>query len=201
MWNERTNEIIDLICLTMLIVGTLGNLLGLIVFSSQKFRRTRYGRLALISFLINILCVFRYSLLIHSKSRLWITHYVGQSFVACKLYRLSSCLRILSAFILVTWTYERFVYVTTNSSKTNSFFQKYKFLFFTTIYLIIIGCLTGPNVYFYHQIYFLSTSIQSNQTDILSSNSFVSLRYRKLKISFLLLFVWRLDEIHRRNLR
>ncbi|CAF1373845.1 unnamed protein product [Adineta steineri] len=35
---------------------TLGNTLGIIVFSSRKFRRTTYGRLAIASLIINLLC-------------------------------------------------------------------------------------------------------------------------------------------------
>jgi hypothetical protein len=39
------NEIVDWICIIMIILGSIGNSLGLIVFSSRKFRRTTYGRL------------------------------------------------------------------------------------------------------------------------------------------------------------
>ncbi len=151
MWRQRTNEIIDWICIIMFILGTLGNSLGLIVFSSRKFRRTTYGRLAIASLIINLLCVFRYSLLLHSSIRLWITYKAGQSWFNCKLYRFSSCLRILSAFVTVAWTYERFTYVTTNFHlfKNNQFVKKYKFYFMIILSLIIITSLTGPTIYFY----------------------------------------------------
>jgi hypothetical protein len=151
MWRQRTNEIVDWICIIMFVLGTLGNILGLIVFSSRKFRRTTYGRLAIASLIINLLCVFRYSLLLHTKTRRWITYKVGQTWFNCKLYRLSSCLRILSAFVIVAWTYERFTYVTINYSffPNHPFLKRYKFYFMTFISLIIIGALTGPTVYFY----------------------------------------------------
>ena len=53
MWRQRTSEIVDWICIIMFILGTLGNTLGLIVFSSRKFRRTIYGRLAIASLIIS----------------------------------------------------------------------------------------------------------------------------------------------------
>jgi hypothetical protein len=146
-----THEIVDWICIVMIILGSLGNSLGLIVFSSRKFRRTTYGRLAIASLIINLLCVFRYSLLLHSITRRWITYKVGQSWFNCKLYRSSSCLRILSALVTVTWTYERFSYVTTNFHylMNNKYIKKYKFYFMTILSLIVVAALTGPTVYFY----------------------------------------------------
>ncbi|CAF5184804.1 unnamed protein product [Rotaria magnacalcarata] len=57
MWRQKTSEIVDWICIIMFILGTLGNTLGLIVFSSRKFRRATYGRLAIASLVINLLCV------------------------------------------------------------------------------------------------------------------------------------------------
>lgn len=151
MWRLTTAEIVDWTCIFMIILGTLGNTLGLIVFSSRKFRRTTYGRLAIASLIINLLCVFRYSLLLHTSTRLWITHKAGQSWFTCKLYRISSCLRILSAFVTVAWTYERFTYVTSNfqSLTTNQYVKKYKFYFMISFCLMIIASLTGPTIYFY----------------------------------------------------
>jgi hypothetical protein len=151
MWRQRTTEIIDWICVIMFILGTIGNTLGLIVFSSRKFRRTTYGRLAIASLIINLLCVFRYSLLLHSDARRWMTYKVGLSWFNCKLYRFSSCLRFLSAFVIVTWTYERFTYVTINYSFFPNYpcFKRYKFYFMAFISLTIVFILTGPTVYFY----------------------------------------------------
>ena len=152
MFLLTTKEIVDWICIIMIIFGSLGNSLGLIVFSSRKFRRTTYGRLALGSLFINYLCVFRYSLLLHSETRRWITYAVSQSWFNCKLYRFSSCLRILSAFITVVWTYERFIYVTKNFQffSSNQMKTKLKFLFLISLSLILIAALTGPTIYFYH---------------------------------------------------
>lgn len=176
MWRQITNDIIDWICLIMFILGTLGNILGLIVFSSRKFRRTTYGRLAITSLIINLLCVFRYSLLLHSTIRLWITYKVGQSWFICKLYRLSSCLRILSSFVIVAWTYERFTYVTIHYQlfANHRFAKRYK-LYFMGLFLFIMICLlTGPTVYFYQPVLVPTRNqlipIQQNKTLIRSIN-------------------------------
>ena len=144
---KRTTEFVDSICILMMILGLIGNVLGLIVFSSRKFRRSTYGRLAIASLIINLLCVFRYSLLLHSVIRRWITYKVGQRWFYCKLYRLSSCLRVLSSFLIVIWTYERYSYVTNNFQLISK--NKCQFALLTIISLSIIVVLTGPNVYFY----------------------------------------------------
>jgi hypothetical protein len=151
MSHSTQSEIVDFICILMIVLGSLGNTLGLIVFSSRKFRRTSYARLAIASLVINLLCVFRYSLLLHSETRRWITYKVGLSWFNCKLYRLSSCLRILSAFVTVVWTYERFTYVTSNFHFFSSHQWKVKLKFFVLISLslLLIAALTGPTVYFY----------------------------------------------------
>jgi len=169
MWRQLTNEIVDWICIIMFILGALGNTLGLIVFSSRKFRQTTYGRLAIASLIINLLCVVRYSLLLHSTTRLWITYKVGQSWFNCKLYRFSSCLRILSAFVIVAWTYERFTYVTINYSFfiNRPLFKRYKFYVMAFISFIIVFILTGPTVYFYRPtLIFLMNRTNLSQQNI-----------------------------------
>ncbi|CAF1123622.1 unnamed protein product [Rotaria sordida] len=170
MSHITTNEIFDWICIIMIIFGTIGNSLGLIVFSSRKFRQTTYGKLAITSLIINLLCVYRYSLLLHSNTRRLITYKVAQSWFNCKLYRFSSCLRILSAFVTVAWTYERFTYVTTNIRffRNTLYVKKYKFYFMTISSLIIVAALTGSTVYF-HELVSITlsshrTSYELNQT-------------------------------------
>ncbi|CAF3956691.1 unnamed protein product, partial [Rotaria sordida] len=172
MSHITTNEIFDWICIIMIIFGTIGNSLGLIVFSSRKFRQTTYGKLAITSLIINLLCVYRYSLLLHSNTRRLITYKVAQSWFNCKLYRFSSCLRILSAFVTVAWTYERFTYVTTNIRffRNTLYVKKYKFYFMTISSLIIVAALTGSTVYF-HELVSITlsshrTSYELNQTSI-----------------------------------
>ncbi|CAF2077611.1 unnamed protein product [Rotaria magnacalcarata] len=156
MWRQKTSEIVDWICIIMFILGTLGNTLGLIVFSSQKFRRATYGRLAIASLVINLLCVFRYSLLLHSNARRWLTYKVGQSWFN-------------------SWTYERFTYVAVNYRffTNRPFFKRYKFYLMTFISLIIVGILTGPTVYFYQpRLIIVPNNRSISQQDISSTISF-----------------------------
>ncbi|CAF3252382.1 unnamed protein product, partial [Rotaria sp. Silwood2] len=182
MWRQRTTEIVDWTCIIMFILGTLGNTLGLIVFSSGKFRRTTYGRLAIASLIINLLCVIRYSLLLHSNARRWLTYKVGQSWFNCKLYRFSSCLRVLSALVIVAWTYERFTYVTINYRffTNRPFVKRYKFYFMAFISLIIVGILTGPTVYFYQP----RLIILSNHRIIFQQNTTSTTSFRLLNSSY-----------------
>ncbi|CAF1286245.1 unnamed protein product [Rotaria sp. Silwood1] len=175
MWHQGTTKIVDWICIIMFILGILGNSLGLIIFSSRKFRRTTYGRLAIASLIINLLCVIRYSLLLHSNARRWLTYKVGQSWFNCKLYRFSSCLRVLSALVIVAWTYERFTYVTINYRffTNRPFVKRYKFYFMAFISLIIVGILTGPTVYFYESRLSIYSNYQIKfQQNITSTTSF-----------------------------
>lgn len=152
MFNRKSpTDLVDSICLSMILLGTLGNILGLIVFLSKKFRRTSYGRLAAVSLLINLFCVYRYSLLLHSKTRRWISDQAGLNWLVCKLYRLSSCLRILSSLVTVVWTYERFVFVTDRRhlfSRTSSIRLLRSVLIVSSICLVVV-LLTGPTIYFY----------------------------------------------------
>lgn len=176
MWLERTIEIVDWICIVMFILGTLGNSLGLIVFCSRKFRGTTYGRLAIASLIINLLCVVRYSCLLHSTTRQWITYQVAQSWFNCKLYRFSSCLRILSSFVLVTWTYERFTYVTShlNLFTNHPVIRRYKFYLIGVLSLIIIGSLTGPTVYFYEIQQFIDPRTDQRYSQFIRTTEMVA---------------------------
>ncbi|CAF1262693.1 unnamed protein product [Didymodactylos carnosus] len=151
----------------MFILGLFGNISGIIVFSSRKFRHSTYGRLALASLFINLLCVFRYSLILHSDTRRWIANWAGYTWFNCKLYRFSSCLRILSAWITVFWTYDRFSYVTRVFQRflNQSHFKRYKYYCMTFITLIIVLLVTGPTVYFYDSRYTSTVFRQGVITD------------------------------------
>lgn len=144
----------DWICVILFILGFIGNLLGLVVFSSRRFRCcTTYAVLALTSFSINLICIIRYSLLIHSTTRRWLSDYVvSVHWLTCKIYRLSSSFRVLAAWVTVFWVIERFVYVTSRLNllhkRRESFqvFQNHKYLFMITIALIMVSIVTGPTL-------------------------------------------------------
>ncbi|CAF0822945.1 unnamed protein product [Rotaria sordida] len=148
---------IDWICVILFILGFIGNLLGLIVFSSRRFRCcSTYASLALASFSINLICVIRYTLLLHSTTRRWLSdNFVGIHWLTCKIFRLSSSFRVLAAWITVFWVIERFVYVTSrlhllyNRDEKFHFLKKYKYLCMIIIALIMVIIVSGPTVIFF----------------------------------------------------
>jgi len=148
--------VIDWICIILFVLGFIGNVLGLVVFSSRRFRCcSTYATLALISFTINLICIVRYSLILHSTTRRWLSEYVvNTQWLTCKFYRLSSSFRVLAAWVTVFWVIERFIYV---SSRLNVLFNqrerfqicgKYKYFFMLCISLIMIMIVSGPTTIF-----------------------------------------------------
>jgi hypothetical protein len=149
--------LIDWICIILFILGFIGNLLGLVVFSSRRFRCcSTYATLALTSFTINLICIVRYSLLLHSTTRRYLSDYiVSVHWLTCKIYRLSSSFRVLAAWVTVFWVIERFIYV---SSRLNLLFnrlerfqllEKYQYFSMICISLIMIIIVTGPTIIFF----------------------------------------------------
>lgn len=147
----------DWICIILFILGFIGNLLGLVVFSSRRFRCcSTYATLALTSFTINLICIVRYSLLLHSTTRRWLSdHIVSVHWLTCKIFRLSSSFRVLAAWITVFWVIERFIYVSSrlnllfNRRDRFEIFEKSKYFFMIGFSLIILIAVTGPNVIFF----------------------------------------------------
>jgi hypothetical protein len=148
---------IDWICILLFILGFIGNLLGLVVFSSRRFRCcSTYAILALASFTINLICIVRYSLLLHSTTRRWLSdHIVSEHWLTCKFFRLSSSFRVLAAWITVFWVIERFIYVSSrlnllfNRRERFQIFEKYRYFCMICISLIMITAVTGPTVIFF----------------------------------------------------
>ena len=148
---------IDWICVILFILGFIGNLLGLVVFSSRRFRCcSTYAILALTSFTINFICIIRYSLLLHSTTRRWLSdNVVSIHWLTCKIFRLSSAFRVLAAWVTVFWVIERFVYVSSrlhllfNRRERYLLFEKYKFVCMILIALMMVIIVTGPTVIFF----------------------------------------------------
>ena len=147
----------DWLCVILFILGFIGNLLGLIVFSSRRFRCcSTYAILALTSFSINLICIIRYTLLLHSTTRRWLSdNIVSMHWLTCKIYRLSSSFRVLAAWVTVFWVIERFIYVTSrlhllfNRREKYILFEKYKYVYMILIALIMVIIVTGPTVIFF----------------------------------------------------
>ncbi|CAF2053538.1 unnamed protein product [Rotaria magnacalcarata] len=159
--------VIDWICIILFVLGFIGNLLGLVVFSSRRFRCCpTYATLALTSFTINLICIVRYSFLLHSTTRRWLSDYiVSEHWLTCKIYRLSSSFRVLAAWITVFWVIERFTYVSSrlhllfNRRDKYHTFDKYKYFSMIFISLVMISIVTGPTV-----IYFAPNLVSFNDT-------------------------------------
>ncbi|UJR27646.1 hypothetical protein I4U23_008927 [Adineta vaga] len=143
----------DSICVILFILGFIGNLLGLVVFSSRRFRCcSTYAILSLTSFSINLLFIIRYSLLLHSTTRRWLSeNIVSTHWLSCKIFRLSSSFRVIAAWITVFWVIERFIYVTSRLNLIDRhvnfhLLKKYKFLWMVIIIIIMVSIVTGPTV-------------------------------------------------------
>lgn len=154
---EFISEITDFICLTLFILGFIGNLLGIIVFSSRRFRCcSTYASLALSSFVINFMCTTRYSFLLYSQSRRWLSeNFIGTSWLACKIFRFTSSFRVLAAWVTVFWVIERFIYVTARLHMVRSEqyqcarLKKFKYVLLVLIATIMFLIVTGPTVFFF----------------------------------------------------
>ncbi|CAF3519988.1 unnamed protein product [Rotaria sp. Silwood1] len=147
-------QIIDSLCWVLVIMGLIGNLLGLFIFSSCR-RTWRissiYVYLATASSITNLLCVIRYSLILHSKFRNILYEYVGEKWWACKIYEFSFSFRIVSSWITLFWMFERLLCV---STRLQTFFYQWntftlKFIIPISIIILILGCIIGPPLYMF----------------------------------------------------
>lgn len=154
---DLTVATIDWICVILFVLGFIGNLLGLVVFSSRRFRCcSTYAILALTSFSINFICIIRYSLLLHSTTRRWLSdNVVNIHWLTCKIFRLSSAFRVLAAWVTVFWVIERFIYVSSrlhllfNRRERYLLVEKYRFFSMIFLALIMVMIVTGPTVIFF----------------------------------------------------
>ncbi len=147
-------RIMDHVCYVLVILGIVGNVLGLFIFSSS--RRTwrvssTYVYLATGSSITNVLCLLRYAAVLHSRSRTILRQLVGEQWWACKLYELSFSFRVISSWIILFWMFERLTCV---SKKLRSFFGrcnsfKLKFIIPLILLVLILICVIGPPVYMY----------------------------------------------------
>jgi len=147
-------RITDIVCDILFILGVVGNVLGLFIFSlSRRTRRVSsiYVCLATCSSITNLLCVIRYTLILHSTSRHILRQLVGQKWWACKLYALSFSFRVISSWITLFWIFERLICV---STRLRTFFNRWfsyklKVLIPIIMIILILSCVIGPSVYMY----------------------------------------------------
>ncbi len=147
-------RVTDILCYILVILGIIGNLLGLFIFflSRHAWRRSPiYIYLAICSSITNFLCVIRYASVLHSRSRNILHDLAGHIWWACKIYEFSFSFRVISSWITLFWMFERLMCV---STRLRSFFNRWnsfkiKFIFPISIIIIILSCVIGPSVYMF----------------------------------------------------
>ena len=147
-------RITDVLSYLLSILGIIGNLLGLLVFSlsHRAWRRSSiYVCLATCSSIINAVCVLRYGSILHSKLRNILLDLVGQKWWACKIYEFSYSFRVISSWITLFWMFERLICV---SSRLQTPFRQWKSLKLVLIIpiltmIIILGYVVGLPVYMF----------------------------------------------------
>ncbi|CAF1382269.1 unnamed protein product [Rotaria sordida] len=147
-------QIIDILCYILVILGFIGNILGLFVFWSS--RRTwqissAYVYLATSNSITNLLSVIRCVSLLHSKFRNILYELVGQIWWACKIYEFTSSFRVISSWITLFWMFERIMCVSKRLRACFNHCNSYqlKFIIPILIVLTILGCVVGPPVYMF----------------------------------------------------
>jgi hypothetical protein len=147
-------QFINTLCIILFILGVIGNVLGLFIFTSSR-RSWRispvYAYLATYSSITNLLCLIRYVSILHSTSRQILCRLVGKFWWACKIYEFSFSFRVISSWITLFWMFERLMCV---STRLRTFFHqwnlsKFKFIFPIIIMIMILGCVIGPPVYMF----------------------------------------------------
>lgn len=147
-------RIVDTLYCILVILGLIGNVLGLFIFSlSRRTWRISsiYAFLATASAITNVLCVIRYAALLHSTSRNILHRLVGEIRWICKFYEFTFSFRIISSWVTVFWMFERLTCVSRRlrriTNRCNS--PIFKFILPIIIIITILICAIGPPVYMY----------------------------------------------------
>jgi len=147
-------RLMNILCIILFIFGIIGNILGLIIFSSSRHTwriSSVYVCLAACSSITNLLCVIRYASIFHSTSRHILRELIGRTWWACKIYEFSFSFRVISSWITLFWMFERLICV---SKRLKTFFNRcnsctFKFLIPIIMIIFILGCVIGPPLYIY----------------------------------------------------
>lgn len=145
---------IDAFYIILAVLGIIGNLFGLFLFSSSR-RTWRissvYACLATCSSLTNLLCVIRYTSILHSTTRDLLRRWIGQNWWACKIYEFSFSFRVISSWITLFWMFERVTCLSTKIRILSKHCCSPRLEFLTCLIIIttILSCVIGPPVYMY----------------------------------------------------
>lgn len=144
----------NLLCSILLILGIIGNILGLFIFSlSRRTWRisTIYVRLAACNSITNLFCVIRYVCILHITSRHFLREWIGRNWWTCKFYEFTLSFRIISSWITLFWMFERLICVSKRLRIFCHQWNSYKLPLILPMLLIILNlsCVIGPPVYMY----------------------------------------------------
>ncbi|UJR32387.1 hypothetical protein I4U23_019849 [Adineta vaga] len=180
---DLQTQLTDILCFILFIMGIVGNIFGLLFFFSIRRRWTissDYIGSAISSSITNLLCLIRYSSILYSVTRHPLHQLVQNNWWACKIYEFSFSFRVISAWIILFWMFERLMCV---SSGLRTFFNrwlsfKFNFMIPITTIIVIIGCVVGPSVFMFEpQLFYDKQAAMIKSTSVsycgLSSNSSV----------------------------
>jgi hypothetical protein len=147
-------RVTDILCIILFILGVVGNILGLFIFSlSRRTWRTSssYACLATCSSIANLFCVIRYASILHSTTRHLLHELVGQTWWACKLYEFSFSFRIISTWLIIFWMFEHLIRISRRLRLVFNRWNSYKLKCLIPIIIItlILACVIGPSVYMF----------------------------------------------------
>ena len=133
----------DIFCSVLFILGVIGNVLGLFIFSSSRRSwkiSSMYAHLATLSSITNLLCLIRYASILHSSTRQILSDWIGREWWACKTYELSFAFRLFSAWITLFWMLERLICVSRRLKTLIKRWNTYKLIFILPILLLAVVC-------------------------------------------------------------
>ncbi|CAF1499584.1 unnamed protein product [Adineta steineri] len=159
-------QLLNTSCYILFILGIIGNTLGLFIFCSSRRSwqiSSTYTFFASSSSIINVFCMLRYTIVLHSTSRNILHDLVGHKWWACKLYEFSFSFRVISSWITLFWMFERLTCVSKKLRLLSERCEPYKIKFIVPVamMIIILSCVILPPVYMYQP--------QITSNDILNS--------------------------------
>ena len=147
-------RLLDAFCNVLFILGVIGNVLGLFIFSSSRRSwriSSMYVHLATFSSITNLLCLIRYAFILHSYSRQILSDWIARIWWACKIYELSFSFRLFSSWIILLWMFERVMCVSKNLQTWVKQWNAHKLTFIILIPLgiAIFAAVIGLPVYMF----------------------------------------------------
>ncbi|CAF0968821.1 unnamed protein product [Adineta ricciae] len=162
-------RILNILCYILVCFGIIGNVLGLFIFSSSRRSwrvSSTYAFLATCSSITNLLCVFRYSAILHSSTRHRLHKLVGGYSTACKLYEFSFSFRVLSSWNTLFWMFERLMCISirlrTLFAPCNSY--QIKFILPLGMIIFILLCVIAPPLLMFEPQLSIHHTLSSNTT-------------------------------------